>query len=159
MKSSFFRLTLICTLLLGAWSAQAKGLVEVSFKQPENFTDLKSTWLTDETLLASLSEHLQTLGQKSLRDGQVLHVEVTDVDLAGSIEPTRHLSQIRVMRDLTSPRINLRYRLEPATDMTAATLRDFSYLTHINHYSSGDPLRYEKQMLDDWFAQTFVKAK
>jgi hypothetical protein len=30
-------------------------------------------------------------------------------------------------------------------------LSDMNYLYHLTRYSDGDALRYEKQMIDDWF--------
>jgi hypothetical protein len=29
-----------------------------------------------------------------------------------------------------------------------------NYLNHINRYFDGESLRYEKQMIDDWFEKT-----
>lgn len=162
MKSLFSRLLLCSAFLLVSTGVQAAGKVEVTFKEPDKFADLQSTWLSDKTLLDGLSQHLQQLGTQYLPDGQVLQVEVVDVDLAGSIEYTRRMSQIRVMRDVTSPRITLRYRLQTAdaaAPMTETTLRDAAYLTRTNRYSSGDPLRYEKHMLDDWFLRAFPRTK
>jgi hypothetical protein len=31
-----------------------------------------------------------------------------------------------------------------------------NYLGHLNRYPDGDRLRYEKQMIDDWFAKTLL---
>lgn len=162
MKSVFFKLLLCSAVSLASLGVHAAGKVEVTFKEPDKFADLQSTWLPDQTLLDGLSQHLQQLGTRYLPDGQVLQVEIVDIDLAGSIEFTRRMSRIRVMRDITSPRITLRYRLQttdPATAMTEATLRDAAYLSHVNRYESGDPLRYEKHMLEDWFRHTFAPKK
>ncbi|MEG1056052.1 MAG: DUF3016 domain-containing protein [Janthinobacterium sp.] len=41
-----------------------------------------------------------------------------------------------------------------------AALSDMSYMTRINHYFSNEKLRYEKLMIDDWYANTFgIKTK
>lgn len=158
-----FRLILCALLALCAPLTHAGAQVEVSFVQPQDFTDMKGGWLRDDSLRQALMQHLTMLGHKGLPDGQLLRVEITDIDLAGEIEHTRHLSEIRVMRDVTSPRINLRWRLESAdksaTPMTEVTLRDVAYLARINRYAQGDPLRYEKQMLDEWFEHTFTPKK
>jgi hypothetical protein len=129
---------------------------------PEKFTDLQSSWLSNDSLLKELSAHLSTLGQKVLPDTQSLQIEVTDIDLAGSMEYHWRLSPMRVMRDISSPHITLRWRMasaDPSAAMTEVSLRDTAYLTRINHYSDGDPLRYEKQMLDDWFQRSFAPHK
>lgn len=159
MKSVIFRLLFCSAVSLASLGVQAGGRVDVTFKDPQKFVDLQSTWLSDKVLLDGLSTHLQQLGNTYLPDGQVLQVEIADIDLAGSIEHTRRMSQVRVMRDVTSPRITLRYRFQttdPTTPMTEETVWDAAYLSHINRYGSGDPLRYEKHMLEEWFRRTFA---
>ncbi|HZX26131.1 MAG TPA: DUF3016 domain-containing protein [Telluria sp.] len=37
-------------------------------------------------------------------------------------------------------------------------LSNMDYLMRLNIYSSGDPLRYEKQMIDDWFKSDFRRV-
>ena len=159
-RSTPFVLGLLLTI--GAWSAYAEAQVEVRYIEPGNFADLKSTWLSQENLLATLSAHLKTLGNKYLADGLKLEIEVTDVDLAGSIEYPPGGDPIRVMRDVTSPRITLRWRVlsaDQSVPMQEVTLRDMDYLRRSSFYGDGDPLRYEKQMLEDWFKRGFVTAK
>ena len=155
MRMCFTKLVLCTFVCLGALAAKAAPQVNVSFIEPEKFTDLQSTWLRDADLLSVLSEHLQMLGQKHLGETQVLDIAITDIDLAGSLEYHWRLSPLRVMRDISSPRISLRWRLGLTDAMTEVTLRDMAYLSRINRYPDGDPLRYEKLMLDDWFKRTF----
>ena len=162
MKLNTAKSLLPCLLCLGSLGAQAAGQADVTFQDAQNFTDTKSSWLLQQTLLDSLADHLKALARSHLADDQVLHIRITDVDLAGEIEYTHRIPEVRVLRDITSPRINLRYQLQtgeqkqPESDVS---LRDFSYLTRMNRYSEGDPLRYEKQMLDEWFLRTFGTAK
>jgi hypothetical protein len=159
MPRSFVKLLLYVVLSLGALAANAAPQVHVRFIEPEKFTDLQSTWQAEAGLLAALSEHLQKLGQEHLGATQTLDLEITDIDLAGSLEYFWRLSPLRVMRDVTSPRINLRWRLGPDDAMTGVTLRDMAYLSRFNRYPEGDPLRYEKLLLDDWFKRTFPAPK
>jgi hypothetical protein len=159
MTRSVFKPVLCTALLLGALAANAAPQVSVSFIEPEKFTDLQSTWQGEASLLAALGEHLQKLGQKHLGATQALDLEITDIDLAGSLEYFWRISPLRVMRDVTSPRISLRWRLGPSDAMTEVTLRDMAYLSRLNRYPEGDPLRYEKLMLDDWFKRTFPAPK
>ncbi len=149
-------------LALAALSARAAAEVEVRFIEPAKFTDIKSNSLTEESLFATLRQHLQTLGQKYLGDAQRLEIEVTDLDLAGSIEYPPQTQPLRVLRDVTGPRITLRWRLAAPGTSTAlqeVTLRDTAYLSRINHYAEGDPLRYEKLLLETWLRSAFVPAK
>src|ERR1035437_6620117 len=152
-----------CSMLaFGSW-AYAGAQVDVSYIKPADFVDLKSTWLTQENLLATLTTHLQKLGQKYRSEGQGMQIEITDIDLAGSIEYPHNGDAVRVMREVTPPRITLRWHLLSADKnlpMQTVSLIDMNYMGRINEYAEGDPLRYEKQMLDDWFKHNFgAKAK
>ena len=163
MKPRFTPFVLGLLLSIGAGAAYAEAQVEVRYIEPEKFSAMKSTWLTQENMLATLTAHLQTLGQKYLSAGQTLQIEITDIVLAGSIEYPRNGEPIRVMREVTPPRISLRWRVSSAdksAPMHEATLIDASYLTRINQHHDGDPLRYEKRLLEDWFKRSVVaKAK
>ena len=123
----------------------------------------RSTQERDD-VLKELSRHFEKLGA-SLPPGQTLKIEVTDVDLAGRENPSLRAGQeIRVMNGRVDwPRMRLHYVLEQDGKVIRsgdAALSDMSYLTRINHYFSNEKLRYEKLMIDDWYANTFgVKVK
>jgi hypothetical protein len=162
MNLTAAKYALLCIGCLFALGAQAGGQVDVTFQDAQAFTDTRSTWLRQQTLLDGLAGHLKLLAQNHLADHQLLHIRITDVDLAGEIEYTHRIPEIRVLRDITSPHIELRYQLQSADQVQAeseVSLRDFSYLARSNRYSEGDPLRYEKQMLDEWFLRTFGAKK
>ncbi|KAB0330931.1 DUF3016 domain-containing protein [Janthinobacterium sp. PLB04] len=159
MKKKVTR-ALIAGLTLLASSAVWAG-TEVHFTKPEQFTDLPFNAQDREEVLKQLSAHFEKLGA-SLPPGQNLKIDVTDVDLAGREEPARNIGQdFRVMNGRVDwPRIRLHYVLEQDGKVISSAdsaLSDMSYLTRINHYSSGEKLRYEKAMIDDWFAKTFGK--
>ena len=141
----------------GAWAA-----VSVTYTQPEKFSDVPFASAERERVLQELSEHFLALG-KQLPAGQNLKVEVSDIDLAGREEPTRRAAnEIRVLRGGADwPRISLRYTLESNGQVLGsgeAELSDMAYMRNINRYGSGDRLRYEKRMIDDWFAKQFQAA-
>ncbi|APA71669.1 MULTISPECIES: DUF3016 domain-containing protein [unclassified Janthinobacterium] len=156
-----------CALIAGvallAGSAAWAG-TEVNFKQPEKFTDLPYEQRDRESALKELAEHFDKLG-KSLKPGQNLKIDVNDLDLAGRENPAMRSTQdIRIMNGRTDwPGMRLHYVLEEDGKVISsgdAALSDMAYMTRINPYSTGDKLRYEKLMIDDWFAKTFgAKAK
>jgi hypothetical protein len=156
MKSRMQKMALAGLFGLAAGSAGAA--VTVTYVQPERFTDIPFvTWEREDTLKA-LSEHFTKLGN-SLPPGQDLRIEVLDVDLAGRAIPNARLGRdIRVLRGRADfPRITLRFSLEQNGQVLKsgeAQLSDMSYLDHVNRYFDGEPLRYEKQMIDDWFEKT-----
>lgn len=154
--------TWLAALSLAVTGAAWAG-VSVSYVQAEKFSDLPRQATERERMLKALSEHFQKLGQK-LPPDQTLKIEVTDIDLAGREEPSRRtMDDLRVLRGGADwPHMSLRYSLESNGKVLRSgsdNLSDMSYLNRINSYSSGDTLRYEKRMIDDWFAQQFGKAK
>lgn len=159
---------MLATPVLAAFSAiPARADIEVLFADPARFTDaglhrergLRAT----EPTVEGLHEHLSQLGQRHLAPGQSLRIEIRDIDLAGRYEPWRaHTRDVRVLRDITWPRIALRWVLEEDGVLVAEaeeTIRDLEYLTRTAGRRSGDLLHYEKAMLDDWFRSRIVERR
>lgn len=153
MKTVIRNLALAGLFLLAGASASAG--VSVTFSHPENYADLPfAPWERDQ-VLRDLTEHFTRLAA-TLPPGQELKVEILDVDLAGRIRHDfRGAHEIRVLRGQADwPHIHLRYTLTQAGQVLGTGeehLSNMMYLDRINRYVSGDPLRYEKQMIDDWF--------
>jgi Protein of unknown function (DUF3016) len=101
------------TLMTLGLPARAAGTAEVTFVEPERFTDAGNTAMDRERALKTLGDHLRKLAAR-LPDGQTLRVEVLDVDLAGeqrSLSP----NATRVMRGNDDwPRLRLRWSLVEA---------------------------------------------
>ena len=154
---------LIAGLALLASSAAWAG-TEVHFSKPDQFTDVPFDPHEREDVLNELTRHFEKLGA-SLPPGQTLKIDVTDVDLAGRDNPSMRAGRdIRVMKGRADwPRMRLHYVLEQDGKVISsgdAALSDMSYMTRINHYFSNEKLRYEKLMIDDWYANTFgIKTK
>ncbi|SIQ06592.1 Protein of unknown function [Janthinobacterium sp. TND4EL3] len=154
---------LIAGLALLASSAAWAG-TEVHFTKPDQFTDVPFDPREREDVLNELTRHFEKLGA-SLPPGQTLKIDVTDVDLAGRDNPSMRAGRdIRVMNGRADwPRMRLHYVLEQDGKVISsgdAALSDMSYMTRINHYFSNEKLRYEKLMIDDWYANTFgIKTK
>lgn len=152
---------LILGLALACGAGAASATVEVRFVEPAKYSDVRNNFGFDrsEDVLKDIQQHFRELGDKEL-PGKDLLIEVTDVDLAGSIEPVgRNMEMLRVMRSTGRPAIRLRYVLrENGRDLRSAEVRlsDLSYQDGMNRYSSSDPIRYEKRMMDDWFRREFL---
>lgn len=152
---------LAAALLLFAGAANA-GTASVTFAHPEQFADLPRDASNREQVLADLSEHFGALAAK-LPAGQDMKVEVLDVDLAGRSWPgmwgTRELRVLEGGADW--PHIKFRYTVTQDGKVVKSgdeTVQSMDYLMRLNRYSSGDSLRYEKQMLDSWF-KTLTAAR
>jgi len=146
-------------LLACAGAAQAAGTVQVSFIQPEKFADVRDAAFRAEDNLANLQRHLEQVGALYTPDGQTLKIEVLDVDLAGEVRPGTRPHDIRVLRGRADwPRVELRYTLEvpgAAPRTGRATVSDMAYLQRITPSYAGEPLPYERRMLEDWFKAEF----
>lgn len=155
MKTLVRQLGLAGLLLLAAGGASAG--VTVTYNHPENFADLPFASWEREDVLKRITEHFDKLG-KALPAGQDLRIEVLDVDLAGREEPGRGARDLRVLRGNADwPRMHLRYWLEQdGREIKSGDeqLSEMDYLNRTNRYFEGEPLRYEKQMMDNWWEKT-----
>jgi Protein of unknown function (DUF3016) len=74
--------------MLASPSVLAAGSVQVSYVQPEKFADIGISPRDREDALQQLTKHFESLASRHLADGQKLNVEVLDVDLAGTVQPS-----------------------------------------------------------------------
>ena len=156
----------LIALLVAGLSAPAGAVVEVDFKGADSYTDAGTRGYggrANTRVLEEISAHLQALGARYLAPDQHLTVEIRDVDLAGRFEPWHSYAyDVRFMREITWPRIELHYVLREGERILAErdeSVMDMQYLRHANGYFDSDRLRYEKRMLDDWFRSRFARAE
>ena len=152
---------LAAALLAVAGAASADATV--NFVKPDEFIDMPRSPQDREQVLKEVARHFDKLA-KDLPAGQELKINVTDIDLAGREEPRRWaISDIRIMRGGADwPTMKLSYTLEQGGQVLRSgeeTLKNMMYQQRINRYSSGDALRYEKQMVDDWFQTTILGSQ
>lgn len=160
--NTYLRSMLVATgVALSLAAIHVNAAVTVNFTKPDAYTDIGfSSWEKDK-VMKDLSQHFDKLGAQ-LPQGQDLKIEVLDIDLAGRIEPRFRTTgqDIRVLRGSADwPVIQLRYSIESVGKVVKsgeARVADMSYLQNYNRYNTGEPLRYEKRMLDNWF-KTVVK--
>ena len=156
------RLTLVTVLTLAATTAaHAAGTVSVTFIEPERFIDARDRTGDYTSALTQIEDHLKYLGNRFLPDGRQLKIEITDVDLAGNLFPSRSMTDQyrRVRGNSDFPRIDLRYTLEVGGQEVRRgqeSLRDMDYTHQTPSYSSYDPMRYEKLLLEHWFKARFA---
>jgi hypothetical protein len=152
---------LTLSLLLAGVAAMAAGPatagVKVSFLQGDQYQDMPLASWQREDVLKDLEAHFSKLA-KALPEGTDLKIEVLDLDLAGRLKPMfRGHDDIRILTGGADwPHMKLRYTLERDGKVVASgedQLSNMAYLQRANRYFSGDPLRYEKQMMDDWFKE------
>ena len=152
----------LAALLLLAASAAGAGQATVRFANPDQFADLPRDAYDREQVLTDLSAHFSALAAK-LPAGQQMTVDVLDLDMAGRRWPGfvggRELRVLEGGADW--PHIKFRYTISQDGKVVQSgqeTVQNMDYLWRLNRYSTGDSLRYEKQMLDTWF-KTLIAAR
>lgn len=168
-----FRTTL--TAFLGLAVVAALGAAdpkpvrtEVIFDHPENFTDAadgqRGSDFGREANLNELRDHLIRRADRFVPEGDKLTVTITDVDLAGEVEPWRTPSHqdIRIIKDIYPPRIQLSFKLTNASGAVVKEgtrkLQDLTFNMNI-YPNRNDERVYEKGLLDDWVRQEFGSLK
>ena len=153
-------------LLLASLAAVAAegARVSVDWTDPARFTELRhyrsSRDFRPSDWLDPLAKHLRTRAERMLPAGERLEVTFTDVQRAGNYEPWRgpRLNDVRIVRDIYPPRIDLRFRLLDGNGNVLRegerTLRDSAFLMRDGAHED-DPLRFEKRLLDQWLRKEF----
>ncbi|MCQ9616376.1 DUF3016 domain-containing protein [Paenalcaligenes niemegkensis] len=174
-RSAFASLFLVTALLAACAgpspSAQrtsvesaADATISVEFINASEFAEMRSHRLQRDSdskaWMESLRKHLEQQAPQYLPPKTHLLVQLTDIKLAGEYEPWRRagLYDVRIVRDIYPPRIDLNYQLSNNQGQTFkdgnAKLRDSAFLMRAHGYHD-DPLRYEKTLLDDWLRREF----
>lgn len=155
-------MTLAAILGLGlALALPAYGALTVRFVDPQGYTDAGSYGVDAERNLRTLERYLVRLGERCIAPSESLELSVLNVDLAGREEwwhPGAY--DLRVMRDITWPRIELEFVWRDADGAMLGEGRervaDMAYLSR-SAWVRNDPdrLPYERAMLHDWFGRRF----
>jgi len=158
--NGMFRLGLMAAALAVPASAQA-GEAVVEWKHPEKYTDIRSGDQTVEGMRKSVAKSLgaefSALAAR-LPPGYRLSVTVTDLDLAGEVDPVpmRQMNEIRVLKDVHFPRMVFDYQLMDADgavlqEQTDVELKDMQYLWSMRTTRSSESFYAERKMIRDWF--------
>jgi hypothetical protein len=166
-KYVLFGIAFCLAMMASAASAFADASrVKVTWAPFDTLSEVKQNqmhrgWLKPEQWTKELGNYLSEHADAQLPPGQRLDVTIDDIKLAGDYEPWRgpDAQDIRFMKDIYPPRIDLHYRLIGADGKTlresGARLRDLSYLQDYVVPNDTDPLRYDKHMIDRWIRQEF----
>jgi Protein of unknown function (DUF3016) len=141
------------------FASHAQADAKVAFIAPEKYIDFPTAEWERTEPQRDLTRHFEKLSGK-LPKGETLKIDILDVDLAGRLEPTRaQARELRILRGGADwPTMKFRYAIERDGKTIAsgvADINDMTYLQRFNRYSTSEPLRYEKRMIDEWFTKTF----
>lgn len=140
------------------------GNVTVTYEHPDQFTEARKVRALapsrrDTGYLDTLKTWLTARAGKILPPGEHLAIVVTDIDRAGSFEPWLgpRMQDVRIIKDIYPPRIDLRFRLTAAdgTVLREGTrkLRDPGFMYDTPSLPGSGNLRYEKALLERWLAK------
>ena len=141
---------------------------EVNFFEPTKFTDVKDSFGGDHertTYLEQIREHIFQQVRHYVPEGHKLAVTITDIDMAGDFEPWRGFrwDDIRVVKDIYPPRIDLAFQLTDAQGNVVKegkrSLRDLAFMMKLSGVSQNDAVRHEKALLDDWLRAEFPRIR
>ncbi len=162
---SLLRVISVFVVILTA-SAPAHAVIEVAFIKPGDYSDssVRGGPFGSGSLgvVSAVRDYLIELGDKNLSPNEGLRIEVLDIDLAGRYEWWRFPFDKRVMREGSSPALEVRYFYYvdgKKVDEREERITDAHYLQNASTNDSGDPLKYEKKMLDRWFRDRFVNHR
>jgi hypothetical protein len=148
-------------------SLPADGPVDVQWTDPAQFSEIRDSSNRWEARrgdwVQALAKYLRKRASGRLPAGERLEVTFTDIERAGDFEPWHGArgDSIRYMRDIYPPRISLDFRRVGADgsviEQGSRKLSDLGYLQRATRPTDSDPLRYEKQLIDDWLREEFGK--
>ena len=150
MRLATLAFALLCTLSITSARAAA------TYADPGRFTDADRAGglMTANGAAQALADRIEGLARR-LPPGQELDAEILDIELAGRLAPELDPSgSRRVMDASTWPRIRLRYVLTAGGRVLTRgedLLSWQDYLRRATARFAGDPLRFEKAMLAEWF--------
>jgi hypothetical protein len=140
-------------------AATAAPRTEVIFDHPEKFRDIREEYNSSDrgrdSILSEFREHLVNRTAPMIPDGYKLTVTFTDIKLAGDFEPWRgpQWDTVRIIKDIYPPSFKFTYSVtDPSGRVVKSGAEDITDLAFQLRtvIDTSDPLRYEKQILDDW---------
>jgi hypothetical protein len=160
-------LAALLAILPGALAA-APAAVDVSFGDLSKFSDLRLSVMTTDRdrqgLADELKRHVEREALSHLPPDSRLSVKITDVDMAGEYPPITGpmSSDLRVIREVYPPRIDLEFTLAGADGRTLRDgrreLRDAGFLWGVSP-GNRDTLAFEKALLERWLRREFAPAR
>ncbi|MBI2496956.1 MAG: DUF3016 domain-containing protein [Opitutae bacterium] len=163
-------LTAAGTLIAADKAVTPEVRVTVVFDHPEKYTDVKEYDFDSENTrgrdhyLPLLKEHIEAEAGRLLAPGQKVTITFSDIDLAGDFEPWHgpRFNDIRVVKEIYPPRLTFTFRLTDENGRVVGEgerkLIDLAYQMRITGGFRDDPLRYEKDLLNDWL-RTELKVR
>ncbi|HCU64331.1 MAG TPA: DUF3016 domain-containing protein [Rheinheimera sp.] len=166
MRNTLLMFSTAMLISVAASAATGPAEVKLTWQNPEKYTDIRPGTGTkkayQQRVIKAFDKIWAEFAEK-LPAGYKFEVVITDLDLAGDVEPMysgpgvgRTMNDIRVVKDIYFPKMNLDYVLYDANNVevakgTAVKIKDMGFMQSgsINHGSR--EFGYEQHMLEKWF--------
>ena len=180
MRNSLILISSALLFAAGAFASTGAAEIKVSWQNPEKFTDIRpgsGTKKAYQQRVITAFDKIWADFSAKLPAGYKLEVVVTDLDLAGDVEPLyngvgakRSINDIRVVKDIYFPKMALDYVLydQNNTEIGRATsvkIKDMGFMNSASVGQNHREFAYEQHMLEKWFNKelmpqiTAVEAK
>jgi hypothetical protein len=146
---------------MGLSATASAGEVEVTWKEPAKFTDIRPAEQDKDKFEAALYRNFDGIFAelaKKLPDGVRWHVTITDLDLAGEVKPVISSGQdMRVVTQADRPAITFSSRMVDAQNQLIneeqVDLKDLNFLSRSANIIGNDRklYPYEEFMISQWF--------
>lgn len=165
MKS--FMMALMVLLFAGQVAAEtAAAQVKVTWQNPDKYTDIRPASGTKKSyqqrVISGFDKIWAGLAEK-LPAGHTLHVTVTDLDLAGDVNPLYRIdhNDIRVIKEIYFPRMTFDYQLLDATGKVVAAeqdvkIKDMNFMSSSTIGIGNTEFVYERQMIKSWLQRDLL---
>ena len=158
-----FGAALLASSIVGAHAATVApepDNVVVAYRDPATLTEVRYNPSERRDWMPELTRYIAAQATGRVAPGARLLVTITDVERAGRAEPWRGMGyeDLRIVRDTTPPRIDLVFQeVSPEGAVLKEGTRHLYDATFLNHlaFHSGEPLAYEKNLVDDWLRRDF----
>ena len=157
-------LSAMASSTFAATSAPLPDNVDVVYRDPAALTEVRFNPSERRDWMADLTRYIATQASPRIAPGARLLVTITDVQRAGRTEPWRGITfnDLRFVRDTTPPIIDLVFQeVSPQGAVLKEGTRrlyDPNFLGRAA-WHSGEPLGYEKNLVDDWLVRDFPLAR
>ncbi len=161
------KLVLSIITALVAVGAACAGQARVTWQEPDGYTDIREGNDLRDSFRQTLFRDFELLFAdlaKQLPDGCMLDITVTDVDLAGEVNPMHFglWQDIRVIKALYWPRMSFDYKLTDSTgQMLVSGHEDIKDMAFFDRGVQRRLTRFsfEERMLRDWFGKMLREGK
>lgn len=147
-------------------SAPTAAEVKVTWLNPEKYTDIRPATGSKASYQKQVIKEFDKIWAdfaKKLPAGYRLEVTIKDLDLAGDVNPMYQIdhNDIRVVKDIYFPRMNLDYVLFNENKQEIAAIKDekikdMGFMMSSPKGYGHRQFAYEAAMLDKWFSRNIA---